>query len=99
MNGLTDEEILQVRKEAYEFLTANYGEIDIIDNFHHDNAPDDAGRIWHLGESIKLMEKADGVYFCPGWMDAKGCRIEYEICKVYGLDILNVLMTEGNSNG
>lgn len=89
MSGLTDEKVYEIRKKAEEYLTSRYGNIDIIDNFHHDNAPSDAGRIWHLGESIKMMEKADGVYFCPGWMDAKGCQIEYEICKTYGLKILN----------
>lgn len=89
MNGLTDEEVYKIRKKAKKYLTSRYGSIDIVDNFNHPNAPTDAGRLWHLAESIKLMEEVDGIYFCPGWMDAKGCQIEYEICKIYGLRILN----------
>lgn len=89
MNGLTDDEVFRIRRRAEKYLRSRYGNVTIIDNFHHDNAPTDAGRLWHLGESIKMMEEADGVYFCPGWMDAKGCQIEYEICKTYGLRILN----------
>lgn len=90
MNGLTDDEVFEIRDNAVKYLEEKYGRVvHVIDNFHHDNVPEDAGRIWHLGESIKMMEKADGIYFCPGWMDAKGCQIEYKVCRTYGLKILD----------
>ena len=90
MNGLTDDEVFEIRDNAVKYLEEKYGRVvHVIDNFHHENVPEDAGRIWHLGESIKKMEEADAIYFCPGWMDAKGCQIEYEICRTYGLKILD----------
>lgn len=91
MNGFTDSEITEIRKLAKRYLSKKYkGKyIRILDNFHHMNVPEDAGRLWHLGESIKLMEQADAVYFCPGWMNARGCQIEFEICKAYGLKIID----------
>lgn len=90
MMGLTEKEIFEIRDNAVKYLEEKYGRrIRVIDNFHHENVPSDAGRIWHLGESIKKMEEADAIYFCPGWMDAKGCQIEYEICRTYGLKILD----------
>lgn len=89
MNGLTEEEVYRTRKNAQEYLVGKYGKVDIIESYIHQNVPNDAGRLWYLGESIKMMEKADGVYFCPGWEEAKGCQIEYEICRIYGLRILD----------
>lgn len=32
-----------------------------------------------LGKSIELMATADLVVFAPGWNDARGCQIEYEV--------------------
>lgn len=91
MNGLTEEEIFEIRDKAVKHLERKYDgkKINVIDNVHHWDAPANAGRLWHLGESIKMMNEADGVYFCPGWMNAKGCQIEYEVCKTYGLVILD----------
>lgn len=89
MNGLTEEEVYEIRNNALNYLTKKYGHnICVLDNYHHYDVPKGAGRIWHLGESIKMMERADAVYFCPGWEEAKGCKIEYEICKTYNLKIL-----------
>ena len=59
MTGLTERQVMQIRHDTEIKLVKKYGtNIDIIDNYHHDNAPDTAGRIWHLGESIKMMEEA-----------------------------------------
>lgn len=88
MTGLTEEEVMKIRNEALEYLQETYGEIELIDNYHHKDVPENAGRLWHLGTSIRMMEEADAIYFCDGWEDAKGCCIEYEICKTYGIKIL-----------
>lgn len=42
-----------------------------------------------FAESIWIMSKCDAVYFAEGWQDTRGCRLEYEICKKYGMRILN----------
>jgi len=56
----------------------------VIDNIHKDNVPENAGRIWYLGDSIKLMENATFVVFGKGWENSKGCTVEMEVCKQYG---------------
>lgn len=89
MTGLTEEEVMKIRNEALEYLQETYGEIELIDNYHHKDVPENAGRLWHLGTSIRMMEEADAVYFCDGWEEAKGCCIEYEICKMYNNKILS----------
>ena len=88
MNGLTEKEVMKIRKEALNYLQSKYGEIELIDNYNHINVPTDAGRLWHLGASIQLMEKADAIYFCPGWSSANGCVIEHHICYMYKLNII-----------
>ena len=30
------------------------------------------------------MSKCNAVYFCKGWENARGCRIEHETAKAYG---------------
>jgi hypothetical protein len=88
MTGLSDEEVEIIRNDAIDYLTEKYGKIEVIDNYHHDDAPENAGRLWHLGKSISQMSEADVIYFCPGWNTANGCIIEMIICKLYNLIII-----------
>ena len=67
MSGLSEEEVMKIRKDAIDYLTDKYGNIEVIDNYHHDDAPENAGRLWHLGKSISQMEEADAIFFCNGF--------------------------------
>lgn len=66
---------------AYDVPITNY---EVIDNLHHKDVPTNAGRIWHLGESIKMMDEADVIIFDSDYSCTNGCRIEMEIAKLYG---------------
>lgn len=44
--------------------------------------------VWYLGKSIQLLSQADVAYFGGDWRNARGCKIEYEIAKEYGIDRL-----------
>ena len=89
MSGLSEEEVMKIREEALLYLQNKYNKpFEAIDNYHHENVPENAGRLWHLAESIKQMEEADYIYFCPNWEDALGCRVERLITTVYELPIL-----------
>ena len=39
----------------------------------------------YLGESLKLLAKADIAYFAPGWNKARGCKIEHQCALEYGI--------------
>lgn len=97
MKGLDEKEITEIRRKAMIEVTSIirseklYGgdyKIHIIDNYHHWDAPKDASRLWHLGESIKQMGDADYIYFCKGWMKAKGCWVERFIAWLYKLKVM-----------
>lgn len=88
MRGKTDEEILRERNEAIA-ITKDImdDDIEVIDSFFQ-NAPAEAKPLWFLGKSIELLSSADVVYFCDGWSNARGCRIEHECAKEYGINII-----------
>lgn len=86
MRGKTDQEILQERKKAVQEAEKLVGEpIEVIDSFFQ-SAPADARPLWFVGKSIELLSAADVAYFAPGWKEARGCKIEHECAKEYGID-------------
>lgn len=88
MRGKTDEEILRERNEAITIAKdIMKDDIEVIDSFFQ-NAPAETKPLWFLGKSIELLSSADVVYFCKGWNDARGCGIEHECAKEYGIDII-----------
>lgn len=90
MSGLTEDEIRPIRRSAKMYIVNKYGpSTTFVDNYHHSNVPKKAGRLWHLGESIKLLDSCDAVYFIPGhWRKAKGCWVERFICFIYKIKVL-----------
>ena len=92
MNGLSEEEVMQIRKECIEYLEQRYANeyIEIIDNYHHDDAPVDAGRLWHLGRSIQQMQDADLVYFHESAWNATGCKAELSVCILYDIPYIRI---------
>ena len=41
-----------------------------------------------LAKSLENMSLCHAAYFCKGWEQARGCRIEHEAAKAYGLKII-----------
>lgn len=86
MRGKSDEEILTEREKAIKAAQELVGEsVEVIDSFFQ-SAPADARPLWFLGKSLELLSTADVAYFAEGWQDARGCRIEHECAKEYGID-------------
>lgn len=89
MNGKTDEEIKVERTEIVKCVTERFGEIEVIDSFIEENAPDNANSgLWYLGKSLELLSSADCAYFADGWKNYRGCKIEHECAVQYGIDIV-----------
>lgn len=95
MSGLSEDEVLKLREDAVSHLKEYFpGDIEIVENYYHENAPENAGRLWHLGRSIQQMEEndIDAIYFCGDYTQAKGCLVEVMISKLYGIEVLNNLI-------
>lgn len=86
MKDKTNEEIIAEREEAKKYLDENYDDYEIIDSFIED-LPHNAKPVFFLAMSIQYLSQADLAIFCKGWEDARGCKIEHQVCESYGIDI------------
>ena len=41
-----------------------------------------------LAKSLENMSQCHAAYFCKGWRNARGCRIEHEVALAYGLTVI-----------
>ena len=86
MMGRTDGEILQERKTIISMVEAAYGAVEVIDSFIKEKAPANVNvSLWFLARSIKLLSEADIAYFTSGWKEVRGCKIENDCAKAYGI--------------
>lgn len=92
MNGLSDLEINKDKQRVIEGLyNMDYtpDELTILDTFIEENAPDNVNSgLWYLGKSIQLLADADIAVFAKGWLSTKGCLIEHECVKKYGISYI-----------
>ena len=77
-------EIISEQQKALSALSAYLGEpLMLIETF----LDVDASPLECLGESIKRISSADYILFGEGWENSRGCRVENECAKEYGLKI------------
>ena len=91
MRDKTEEEILAVRSKVKRDVEKSLGEkVAVLNSFFRgvQGDPEAMRALWCLGESIKLMAKADVAYFAKGWEEARGCRIERECAEEYGITVI-----------
>ena len=95
MAGKTPEEIVETRNRAIEFLEKNGYEVVntlFTDVWYSELFMKDKGVVnkplCYLAKSLENMSLCDVAYFCKGWERARGCRIEQEAAKAYGLIVM-----------
>lgn len=88
MRNKTDEQIEKERNDAIEHVKKVLGEdVEVIDSFFK-GAPHDAKPLWFLGKSFELLSTADMAVFIGDWYKYRGCKMEYEACKEYGIETI-----------
>lgn len=91
MRELSDKEILKAREEIRKKAEKVINEpIELIDSFIKDY-PGEINKhvpVFYLGKSIQFLSQADIAYFGGDWRNARGCKIEHEVAKQYGIKIL-----------
>lgn len=88
MNGRTNLDIKNERAEVIEKF--NKLHIAVLDTVFEEEAPENCNKgAWYLAKSIDAMSKVDAVYFMKDWQNARGCRIERQVAKEYGIKILD----------
>lgn len=88
MRGRSEEEIKKERETIIEKF--NKLHIEVIDTLFQEEVEGyNTPALYYLSKSILCMGKVDAVYFAKGWETARGCKIEREIAREYGIKILN----------
>ena len=95
MANKSEQEIKETREHAISFLRENG--FDIVntlftDEWYNHEQMKDRGVVQiplcFLAKSLESMSMCHTVYFCKGWQMTRGCRIEHEAAKEYGLEII-----------
>lgn len=95
MNGKTEEEIVATREKAIKELESMGYEIVntlFTDEWYSKEKMEERGVVQiplcFLAKSLENMSLCHAAYFCKGWESARGCRIEHEAAKAYGVQII-----------
>jgi hypothetical protein len=95
MAGKTEQEIVETRNRAIAKLEERGFEVIntfFTDEWHNKESVKSRGvvqiPVCFLAKSLESMSKCDAVYFCKGWENARGCRIEHSVAVAYGLTII-----------
>ena len=95
MAGKTDEEIIVTREKAIAALTERgYQVVNTLftDEWYSTEKMQERGVVQiplcFLAKSLESMSLCHAAYFCKGWENARGCRIEHDAAVAYGLEII-----------
>lgn len=95
MNGFTDEQIVETRERAISILEGKGYEVVntyFTDEWYSKESMVERGveqiPICFLAKSIENMSLCNAVFFCKGWENARGCKIEHDIAKAYGVTVI-----------
>lgn len=91
----TDEEIIETRNRAIEFLeNQGYEVVNTLftDEWYSTEKMTERGVVQiplcFLAKSLENMSLCNAVYFCKGWESMRGCRVEHDAALAYGLDMI-----------
>lgn len=95
MAGKTEEEIIATRERAIAVLKElGYEIINTLftDEWYSQESMKERGveniPLCFLAKSLENMSLCHAAYFCRGWENARGCRLEHEAAKAYGMTII-----------
>lgn len=95
MAGKTDEEIIATREKAIKALEAQGYEIVntlFTDEWYNRENMEKRGVVQiplcFLAKSLENMSLCHAAYFCKGWEQARGCRLEHDAAVAYGLTVI-----------
>lgn len=95
MAGKTGAEIAATRERAVAVLEGlGYEVVNTLftDEWYSPDSCEARGVVNHpmmfLAKSLENMSLCHAAYFCEGWENARGCKLEHAVAEAYGVDIL-----------
>ncbi len=95
MAGLAQEEIVATRERAIKELESRGFEVVntlFTDEWYSPEAMEGRGVVnkplCFLAKSLENMANCHAAFFCKGWENARGCKIEHDAAVAYGMEII-----------
>lgn len=95
MNGLSDDEIKEARDRAIKELeNEGYEVVNTLftDEWYSKEKMTERGVVqiplYFLAKSLESMSLCHAAYFCKGYENTMGCKIEHDAAVAYGLEII-----------
>lgn len=95
MAGKTEQEIIETRERAITVLESKgYDIVNTLftDKWYSKEKMEECGVVQiplcFLAKSLENMSLCHAAYFCKGWENARGCKIEHDAAMAYGLEII-----------
>ena len=95
MAGRTEQEIVAVRNRAIaELERRGYEVVNTLftDEWYSPEKKTERGVVQiplcFLAKSLENMSLCHAAFFCLGWQNARGCRIEHDAAVAYGLEVI-----------
>ncbi len=95
MAGKTDEEIIETREQAIKVLhEKGYEVVNTLftDEWYSEESMQERGvanrPLCFLAKSLENMSLCHVAYFCKGWENTRGCKLEHDAAVAYGLTVL-----------
>ena len=84
MRGKSEQQVREERAQLVSELTQKGYEV--VDTVFSDFTNEGNIPLKYLAKSIEAIADVDCVFFMDGWDEARGCRIEYQVCEDYGIE-------------
>jgi len=95
MAGKTDAEIIATREKAIKVLEEKGFEIVntlFTDEWYNKEQMEARGvaqiPLCFLAKSLENMSLCHAAYFCKGWENFRGCKLEHDAAIAYGLEVI-----------
>ena len=92
MKNRNEKDIKSERKSVMSYIKKLYKneEVKEINSFFEMDVQSKNTPLRMLGMSLELLAEADIAVFVDGWSFARGCKIEHDAAKAYGIKILDL---------
>ena len=92
MKGRTEENIRKSMERLHKLAEIVFDEkLEVIQSYIEDNPPENSNQsVWYLGKSIQLLSQADYFIGIQQSDVFKGCNIELEVARSYGIKYFTI---------
>jgi len=92
MKNRNEKDIKSERKSVMSYIKKLYKneEVKEINSFFEMDVQSKNVSLRMLGMSLELLAEADIAVFVDGWSLARGCKIEHDAAKAYGIKIIDL---------